>query len=78
MINIAKTFDTLYSNEVTHRDIATITAAKTLGNYEAQTESGDNIIINGDANVGDKVFYDIRTRKILAKAPNVVFHDVPV
>ncbi|PIE46396.1 MAG: hypothetical protein CSA44_00095 [Gammaproteobacteria bacterium] len=32
----------------------------------------------GQASVGDKVFFDANTKRILEQAPNVVFSDIPV
>lgn len=76
MTSIAKTFEHFFDR--THRSIATILTDYGQGRYEAQTESGDKLILNGKANVGDKVFYDIHSKKILEQAPNVTFVDIPV
>lgn len=76
MTNIAKDFEHFFKRE--HRSIATIITDNGNGNYEAQTESSVRLIIKGDASVGDKVFYDVKTRRILEKAPNVTWLDVEV
>lgn len=76
MTNIAKDFEHFFKRE--HRSIATIITDNGNGNYAAQTEDGKPLIIKGDAAVGDKVFYEVKTRRILEKAPNVAWVDVEV
>ncbi len=76
MTDIAKAFDNFFEHE--HRAIATILQNYGAGRYEAQTVAGNRLIINGEATVGDKVFYDTKTKRILDKAPDVEFFDIPV
>lgn len=77
MTNIAKDFEHFFKRE--HRSIATITADNGSGNYQADIQGGSALILKGTGvSVGDKVFYDVKTRQIIEKAPNVTWLDVPV
>lgn len=76
MTNIAKDFEGLWKKE--HRSVATILTDYGQGRYEAQTEAGYKLIVTGSATVGEKVFYDVRTKKVLEQAPDVTFFDIPV
>lgn len=77
MTNLNDFFSPLYKK--THTGVAAITADLGTGRYAAQTEAGESLVLTGTGvNVGDKVFYDARTRAILAQAPSVVFVDILV
>lgn len=64
-----------------HRAVAAITEKQDTG-YTAKTIMGDHAILliasSSDYAVGDNVFYDVRTRKILGKAPSKAWADIGV
>lgn len=76
MTNFNNFFAPLYQK--TRRSVATILTDYGQGRYEAQTEAGNKLVLKGQASVGDKVFFDANTKRILEQAPNVVFSDIPV
>ncbi|PID62001.1 MAG: hypothetical protein CR974_03890 [Gammaproteobacteria bacterium] len=76
MTDIAKAFENFFADE--RRSIATILSDYGNGHYEAQTETGHKLILLGNANVGDKVFYGVESKRILEQAPNIPFVEILV
>lgn len=58
--------------------VATITGDRGGGAWAAETVSGVVVTLNGQAEIGKKVFYDMRTHKIVGEAPNLAVKDVVV
>lgn len=76
MTSLATTFEHFFDR--TNQSIATVLTDYGQGRYECQTEAGHKLILTGQANVGDKVFYDVYQKKIIEQAPNITFVDIPV
>jgi hypothetical protein len=38
------------------------------GSWAAQTQSGGNIVLSGQAALNQRVFYDVRTNRIISQA----------
>ncbi|PIE81081.1 MAG: hypothetical protein CSA10_01410 [Cardiobacteriales bacterium] len=76
MTNFNDFFAPLYKK--TQRSVATILTDYGQRRYLAQTEAGNKLVLTGQASVGDKVFFDANTKKILEQAPSIVFSDIPV
>lgn len=58
------------------RSIATITGKSGDGKCTAKTQAGANLILIGAAEVGQRVFYDVRSGRILGDAPKVEITDI--
>lgn len=66
-MNLKSTFEALLGRQET--GIATITGERGGGNYAATTQGGAEVVLTGSATVGKKVFYDVRSGRILREAP---------
>ena len=68
-MNLFTQFNALFKRQT--RSIAKITRQNGI-NYIAQTDAGNEITLSGNGySVGDKVYYDRQTGRILDTAPNL-------
>lgn len=51
--------------------VAQITGDLGGGAWAARSQGGSNLVLSGQAAIGNKVFYDIKTNKILSQAPDL-------
>ena len=73
----------LYQNQTTQlnreqRGIAKITGDLGGGSWAAQTQSGGNIVLSGQTALNQRVFYDIRTNRIISQAPDAAVMELGV
>lgn len=75
-MNLLKQFQDLIGKETL--GIATLEQERAPNYWQAQTEAGAIIYINGEGKAGDKIFYDWHTLKIIGRAPKINFTDIPL
>ena len=76
MTNLYQNLTTLLNRE--QRGIAKITGALGGGSWAAQTQSGGNIVLSGQTALNQRVFYDIRTNRIISQAPDAAVLELGV
>lgn len=76
MGNLYQNLTSLLNRE--QRGIAKITGDLGGGSWAAQTQSGGNLVLSGQAATGQSVFYDILTNRILGQAPDAPVLDLGV
>ncbi|MDO4450520.1 MAG: hypothetical protein Q4B79_06145 [Moraxella sp.] len=65
-MNLYQTFNKLFA---TPKGVAQITGQKGSGVVVGQTLGGVFVVLNGQAEVGDMVYYDHRTHHVTGQAP---------
>lgn len=65
-MNLYQTFNKLFA---TPKGVAQITGQKGSGVVVAQTLGGVFVVLNGQAQVGDMVYYDRQSHEITGQAP---------
>ncbi len=65
-MNLYQTFNRLFA---TPKGVAQITGQKGQGVVVGQTLGGVFVVLNGQAQVGDMVYYDRQTHEITGQAP---------
>ncbi|UOO93573.1 hypothetical protein [Vitreoscilla stercoraria] len=75
-MNIKSVFESLFEAE--QLSVARISTQISVGTYQATTQNGHPVILTGNAQVNQMVFYDMRTGKITGQAPDVDVVDLPV
>lgn len=76
MTNLYQNLTTLLNREP--RGIAKITGDLGGGSWAAQTQSGGNIVLSGQTALNQRVFYDIRTNRIISQAPDAAVLELGV
>lgn len=76
MTNLYQNLTALLNRE--QRGIAKITGDLGGGSWAAQTRSGGNIVLSGQAALSQRVFYDIRTNRIISQAPDAAVLELGV
>ena len=76
MTNLYQNLTALFNRE--QRGIAKITGDLGGGSWAAQTQSGGNIVLSGQAALNQRVFYDIRTNRIISQAPDAAVLELGV
>lgn len=76
MTNLYQNLTALLNRE--QRGIAKITGDLGDGSWAAQTQSGGNIVLSGQASLNQRVFYDIRTNRIISQAPDAAVLELGV
>lgn len=76
MTNLYQNLTSLLNHE--QRGIAKITGDLGGGSWAAQTQSGGNIVLSGQAALNQRVFYDIRTNRIISQAPDAAVLELGV
>lgn len=76
MTNLYQNLTALLNRE--QRGIAKITGDLGGGSWAAQTQSGGNIVLSGQAALSQRVFYDIRTSRIISQAPDAAVLELGV
>lgn len=76
MTNLYQNLTALLNRE--QRGIAKITGDLGGGSWAAQTQSGGNIVLSGQAALNQRVFYDIRTNRIISQAPDAAVLELGV
>jgi len=76
MTNLYQNLTTLLNRE--QRGIAKITGDLGGGSWAAQTQSGGNIVLSGQTALNQRVFYDIRTNRIISQAPDAAVVELGV
>ncbi|MBF1290483.1 MAG: hypothetical protein HXM81_00190 [Neisseria sicca] len=76
MTNLYQNLTTLLNRE--QRGIAKITGDLGGGSWAAQTQSGGNIVLSGQTALNQRVFYDIRTNRIISQAPDAAVLELGV
>lgn len=60
------------------RQVAQITGGKGAGVWVAETPSGAVVVLEGEAQIGQSVYYDAYSREIAGQAPEVVWVEIGV
>jgi hypothetical protein len=76
MTNLYQNLTALLNRE--QRGIAKITGDLGGGSWAAQTQSGGNIVLSGQTALNQRVFYDIRTNRIISQAPDAAVLELGV
>nr|DAN48377.1 MAG TPA: hypothetical protein [Caudoviricetes sp.] len=76
MTNLYQNLTALLNRE--QRGITKITGDLGGGSWAAQTQSGGNIVLSGQAALNQRVFYDIRTNRIISQAPDAAVLELGV
>lgn len=76
MTNLYQNLTSLLNRE--QRGIAKITGDLGGGSWAAQTQSGGNIVLSGQTALNQRVFYDIRTNRIISQAPDAAVLELSV
>lgn len=76
MTNLYQNLTALLNRE--QRGIAKITGDLGGGSWAAQTQSGGNIVLSGQVALNQRVFYDIRTNRIISQAPDAAVLELGV
>lgn len=76
MTNLYQNLTTLLNRE--QRGIAKITGDLGGGSWATQTQSGGNIVLSGQTALNQRVFYDIRTNRIISQAPDAAVLELGV
>jgi hypothetical protein len=76
MTNLYQNLTSLLNRE--QRGIAKITGDLGGGSWAAQTQSGGNIVLSGQTALNQRVFYDIRTNRIISQAPDAAVLELGV
>ena len=76
MTNLYQNLTALLNRE--QRGIAKITGDLGGGSWAAQTQSGGNSVLSGQAALNQRVFYDIRTNRIISQAPDAAVLELGV
>jgi len=76
MTNLYQNLTALLNRE--QRGIAKITGDFGGGSWAAQTQSGGNIGLSGQAALNQRVFYDVRTNRIISQAPDAAVLELGV
>lgn len=76
MTNLYQNLTALLNRE--QRGIAKITGDLGGGSWAAQTQGGGNIVLSGQAALNQRVFYDIRTNRIISQAPDAAVLELGV
>ena len=76
MTNLYQNLTALLNRE--QRGIAKITGDLGGGSWTAQTQSGGNIVLSGQAALNQRVFYDVRTNRIISQAPDAAVLELGV
>lgn len=76
MTNLYQNLTALLNRE--QRGIAKITGDLGGGSWAAQTQSGGNIVLSGQAALSQRVFYDVRTNRIISQAPDAAVLELGV
>ena len=76
MTNLYQNLTALRNRE--QRGIAKITGDLGGGSWAAQTQSGGNIVLSGQAALNQRVFYDVRTNRIISQAPDAAVLELGV
>ena len=76
MTNLYQNLTALLNRE--QRGIAKITGDLGGGSWAAQTQSGGNIVLSGQASLNQHVFYDIHTNRIISQAPDAAVLELGV
>ena len=76
MTNLYQNLTALLNRE--QRGIAKITGDLGGGSWGAQTQSGGNIVLSGQAALNQRVFYDVRTNRIISQAPDAAVLELGV
>lgn len=76
MTNLYQSLTALLNRE--QRGIAKITGDLGGGTWAAQTQSGGNLVLSGQASLNQRVFYDVRTNRIISQAPDAAVLELGV
>ena len=76
MTNLYQNLTALLNRE--QRGIAKITGDLGGGSWAAQTQSGGNIVLSGQTALNQRVFYDVRTNRIISQAPDTAVLELGV
>lgn len=76
MTNLYQNLTALLNRE--QRGIAKITGDLGGGSWAAQTQSGGNIVLSGQTALNQRVFYDVRTNRIISQAPDAAVLELGV
>ena len=76
MPNLYQNLTALLNQE--QRGIAKITGDLGGGSWAAQTQSGGNIVLSGQTALNQRVFYDVRTNRIISQAPDAAVLELGV
>lgn len=76
MTNLYQNLTALLNRE--QRGIAKITGDLGGGSWAAQTQSSGNIVLSGQAALSQRVFYDVRTNRIISQAPDAAVLELGV
>ena len=60
------------------RQVAKITGGKGAGVWVAETPSGAVVVLEGEAQIGQSVYYDAYSCEIAGQAPEVVWVEIGV
>lgn len=60
------------------RQVAKITGGKGAGVWVAETPGGAVVVLTGEAQIGQSVYYDAYTREIEGQAPDVVWVEISI
>lgn len=75
-MNLLQQFTALITPQ--KRQTATITGGKGANVWVAETPSGAVVILEGDTQIGQTVYYDAYTRQIEGQAPDVQWVEIGV
>lgn len=76
MTNLYQNLTALLNRE--QRGIAKITGDLGGSSWAAQTQSGGNIVLSGQTALNQRVFYDVRTNRIISQAPDAAVLELSV
>ncbi len=76
MTNLYQNLTALLKRE--QRGIAKITGDLGGGSWAAQTQSGGNLVLSGQAAFNQRVFYDVLSNRILGQAPDTTVLELGV
>ena len=76
MTNLYQNLTALLNRE--QRGIAKITGDLGGGSWAAQTQSCGNIVLSGQAALNQRVFYDVRTNRIISQASDAAVLELGV
>ena len=76
MTNLYQNLTALLNRE--QRGIAKITGDLGGGSWAAQTQSGGNIVLSGQAALNQRVFYHVPTNRIISQAPDAAVLELSV
>ena len=75
MMNITQQFADLFSPQ----QIAVATITADYGSkWIATTMGGERVVLTGQGQIGQSVYYKVQTRQIIEPAPNVAVIEAPV